>query len=700
MHNYSQLETLLEDYLDPVLSSRRTAEKPARGLLPLDAAEQEFVLHWVDVICKSNAEVAYQFTCFVPFALTLMGLDGARKWLLHCLDIYDREGLYPATAAFAAFEPYARHYRLSHITVTLPQVRGVLETMLRGLTGRTLKVEAGAQLFTDTETLYLPAAMNRYPSTSQNYRWYKIAAIHLWAQTWFGTFRRPTPDTPHLSEIIAQFPNPSDALQIFTHLETYRLNACIERELPGLAREMVDLAPPPQPDTTWLTLCQPLQAATATVHDTLQATRQLYARQLQCPAAFAYQGDMHLEAVELTSAHRQVREKTQLQVGLDEILTEMNDTRTLAEGAPRVGEMSVETEMATDDAAQLHLDGEALSVPSDVARLLNSLLQDFDAVPPEWLVAAGDADYDASARLAEPEPTATVPARDGYFYDEWDYRRSTYRRNWCTLRESVAHPRHDDFVPQTLTRYAHLVAQLRRHFAALRGEARTLKAQPRGDDIDLDAAVTACADWQMGMEMSERLYLQTRKAARDLAVVFMVDVSGSTKGWINEAERESLVLLCQALEILGDQYAIYGFSGMTRNRCEVYRVKTFAEPYNAEVQARISGLRPQDYTRMGVVIRHLTQILSQAEARTRLLITLSDGKPDDYDGYRGQYGIEDTRQALLETRHVGIHSFCITIDREANDYLPYMYGHANFAVVDTVAKLPLKIADIYRRVTT
>jgi nitric oxide reductase NorD protein len=104
---------------------------------------------------------------------------------------------------------------------------------------------------------------------------------------------------------------------------------------------------------------------------------------------------------------------------------------------------------------------------------------------------------------------------------------------------------------------------------------------------------------------------------------------------------------------------------------------------------------------MGVAIRHLTQLLNQVEARTKLLITLSDGKPDDYsDGYRGEYGIEDTRQALLEAKRSSIHPFCITIDREARDYLPHMYGAVNYIVIDDVAKLPVKIADIYRRITT
>jgi nitric oxide reductase NorD protein len=181
----------------------------------------------------------------------------------------------------------------------------------------------------------------------------------------------------------------------------------------------------------------------------------------------------------------------------------------------------------------------------------------------------------------------------------------------------------------------------------------------------------------------------------------MIDMSGSTKGWINDAEREALVLLCEALEALGDRYAIYGFSGVTRKRCELFRIKRFDEPYTPDVRARISGIRPQEYTRMGFAIRHLTALLNAVDARTKLLITLSDGKPDDYhDGYRGQYGIEDTRQALIEAKRSGVHSFCITIDKEARAYLPHMYGAAHYVIIDDVRKLPHKVPDIYRRLTS
>jgi len=240
---------------------------------------------------------------------------------------------------------------------------------------------------------------------------------------------------------------------------------------------------------------------------------------------------------------------------------------------------------------------------------------------------------------------------------------------------------------------------LNRTFEALRQDEKRLKKQNYGDDIDLDAFIDAYIDLKQGKEVDEKLFTKLNKIERNVAVMFMIDMSGSTSGWINKMEKESLVLLCESLEILGDTYAIYGFSGKTRNHCEVYKIKDFDERYDRSVKNRICNIQAMDYTRMGASIRHLTMLLNNVEAKTKLLITLSDGKPDDVDGYRGTYGIEDTKKALIEARFQGIHTYCITIDEEAMDYLPYMYGRTNFAVINQVDKLPVKVSDIYRKIT-
>jgi nitric oxide reductase NorD protein len=288
-----------------------------------------------------------------------------------------------------------------------------------------------------------------------------------------------------------------------------------------------------------------------------------------------------------------------------------------------------------------------------------------------------------------------------YAYDEWDHERRDYRKRWCTLREIDVEPGDPAFCEEVRVRYARHIAQLRRVFECVREAPRTLRRQPDGDSIDFDALIEGVVDVRCGAEMPALLFTQRHHVERDLAALFLIDMSGSTRGWVNDAEREALVMLCEALDVLGDRCAIYGFSGLTRERCEIFRVKRFGEPFGAAVCARIAGMKPQDYTRMGAAIRHGTMRLSAIEARTRLLVTLSDGKPDDYsDNYRGAYGIEDTRRALLEAHRAGVKPYCVTLDREARDYLPHLYGPASWSLVDDVTRLPFRLAEIYRRLTT
>jgi nitric oxide reductase NorD protein len=148
------------------------------------------------------------------------------------------------------------------------------------------------------------------------------------------------------------------------------------------------------------------------------------------------------------------------------------------------------------------------------------------------------------------------------------------------------------------------------------------------------------------------------------------------------------------------RYAIYGFSSQGHRHCQSFHVKDFNERYGEGVRNRIQGILAQNYTRLGAAIRYLGLRLGKVEAQTHLLITLTDGRPDDIDGYRGRYGIEDTRKALMEIRGLVIHSYCITIDTVAREYLSHMYGPSAFTIIDQVDKLPRRISGIYRKLTT
>ena len=176
-------------------------------------------------------------------------------------------------------------------------------------------------------------------------------------------------------------------------------------------------------------------------------------------------------------------------------------------------------------------------------------------------------------------------------------------------------------------------------------------------------------------------------------------MSNSTEGWVGLAIKEALVLLGEALEAVGDSFGMYGFSGMRRSRSELYHVKHPDEAYGPFVQQRIAAIMPREYTRMGPPIRHLTRKLMASPSKVRLLVVISDGKPEDYDDYKGQYAIEDTRKALLEAKGCGVNPFCITIDKAAHEYLAHMFGRGNYIFVNDVKRLPQKMADMYRLLT-
>lgn len=688
----ADIEERFEELVGAVLSSRRTATGLSQELARQTRAVQEFTLHWVAITARSSPELAYQFATVAPGAIDALGVAGAESWLIAAMDVYDREGLYRAAASLKDLPGYIRQRTEQAGAVAYAEVAHLLEHFLAGLSGRTMKLEPDDVAWTDTNTVYLPRRVARFATREENFRVYKVAAALLWAQARYGTF----------SLAPERYPGTGDRLALLDMLESMRLAARFARELPGLHHDLQRLRQPPI-EARFEQAAGRLRPASAGVAESLLALHEL-PTDARAPD-WAFLGKLDPQRAIGARAERIARDRQALQSALARLHAEMRAARGAAAavaGAPRLRVVVREARDGQQFEISIEIDGRTMAPPPDVTALVESILQDLGEVPEEYLVAAGEGAYrtESAAELPELVPGGEAPA-EGLLYDEWDYRRRHYRKDWCVLAERDVQPGDPRFVPATLIRYRAEAWHLRRSFEALRGEDRRLRGEPWGDEVDLDAAVRAFIEMRSGAELPERLFVRHDRNLRDVAVMFVVDMSGSTKGWINDCEREALVLLAEALEVLGDRYAIYGFSGITRKRCEVYRVKRFGERYGGEVQQRIAGIQPLDYTRMGVALRHLTGILAAQEARTRLMITLSDGKPDDFsDGYRGEYGIEDTRQALLEAKRAGIHSFCITIDREARDYLPRMYGAAHYAVIEDVARLPLKVAEVYRRLTS
>jgi hypothetical protein len=316
----------------------------------------------------------------------------------------------------------------------------------------------------------------------------------------------------------------------------------------------------------------------------------------------------------------------------------------------------------------------------------------------------------------------------GFDYDEWDYQIRDYRSRWCHLEEIVLGGDAGEFFHQALERYADLLPEVRRQFQRIRPE-RYLKIRglEDGEDFDLNAAVNARVELRARRNPSPRLYVARRREERDVATLFLLDMSASTDEAlvppapppadedgdsvpapraarprrIIDVTKEALVIMAEALEELGDRYAIYGFSGQGRANVEFYRVKHFNEGLSAGARGRIGGIEPRRSTRMGTALRHAITRMVNLPARSRHILLLSDGFPQDFDygsdRRSNTYAIQDTMMALQECQTAGITPFCITVDKTGHDYLRQMCETSRYLVIEDVASLPSELPKIYER---
>jgi nitric oxide reductase NorD protein len=300
-------------------------------------------------------------------------------------------------------------------------------------------------------------------------------------------------------------------------------------------------------------------------------------------------------------------------------------------------------------------------------------------------------------RTAEEEARA---APGGVRYREWDEYANRYRPDEVTVRAGVARETDDRWAVDTLRTHAPLVRQIRGRFAPLRAHRARLRAQRSGDELDLDACVAALVEMRRGRVPDDRLYQLSKPARRTLAIMLLVDVSGSTTALLADGrtvldvERMTLLLASEALDELGDPYAVMAFSSSGRHDVTVDAIKTFAEHDQALVRRRISALSSARNTRLGAALRHATTLLNAQPAERRLLLLLSDGQPNDVGGYQGSYAVGDSRRAVLEARASGVHAFCLTVDREEQEYLPLLFGTNGYRILREPSQLPAVLLQV------
>ncbi len=303
-------------------------------------------------------------------------------------------------------------------------------------------------------------------------------------------------------------------------------------------------------------------------------------------------------------------------------------------------------------------------------------------------------------------PSASVddlPLDAGEALPEWDWKAQRLRPDYCRATLLVARPG-DPFQPTPALRVT--ARRVRRRLEALRAAPHWQRRCTDGDDLDLDGWVHNAAEACAGPRSCDPpIYARRARIERSLATLLLADLSLSTDAYVNDdvrvidVIRDALFVFGEALDGTGDAFAMLGFSSVRRSHVRMQLLKDFEEAWTPATQTRVGAIKPGYYTRMGAALRWAAKRLAQRPERQRLLLILTDGKPNDIDVYEGRWGIEDTRHAVHEARAAGVLPFCLSIDEEAHDYLPHLFGRQGWAHVRRPAQLPSRLAAVYGRLT-
>lgn len=312
--------------------------------------------------------------------------------------------------------------------------------------------------------------------------------------------------------------------------------------------------------------------------------------------------------------------------------------------------------------------------------------------------------YSAELRLGVdlPDVERIEDGEQGIAYDEWDGRRRRYLKDWCQVYPSPVRAADPGWASPLLHHNRRLIDRLAREVEARHSRLRPARRQLDGSDVDIDALVDAQATLRAGHSPSRRLYIRRRRPVPELAVTVLLDLSLSADSWVCnrrvlDVTREATLVLGEVAARVGQPLQVLAFASHTRNKVRVWGVCDWHEPW-ATGRARLGALRPQGYTRIGPALRHATAGLAEVDARQRLLILLTDGKPNDYDRYEGRHGVADVRRAIREAQDRGVHTHALAVDAVARDYLPQMLGPGAWSILPHPDALPAALSRAYARV--
>jgi nitric oxide reductase NorD protein len=700
------------------------------------------VLSIVQALAEAHPLAAIECFRAAPRALQTASLRQFAHWAERGVEL--TKGNQRRVQAYFGLESRGSQESLREADGGLPldSVSNMLRLYVEALTGKELKIATVHEIPTETTigdgtTIFLPTVVAQFEDSDDNFRLYKVLAAHGAGQIEFGTYERSTDElraaflaieerfrSKRVSErktrpamprdlgygsLFALFPDPVLARRLFATIENGRIDSRLRLKYRGIRRDLdfvrdrlFHSRPPAESlplDEAPFEILLRVALGAAVGADTQRLFGVL------------------VDAVEgLFARHVFGRE-----AGLSDSFLATADAYELFTSALVQGDLEAQTgespqeEETEGDAAPSKPDPDAPrrsqdrkdAMPSgQVAhwsqRTETDLSDELDSL-------ATQTNADASEQELEPGDIAVD-------YDEWDRELGDYRAGWCRVIERRGSRGTRSFVDLVRSRYSGAISSIRYQFQLMRPEnLRRIRGELDGEEFDLQAVIDHAIDRRATGKSTDRLYIRTLRRQRDVAVAFLLDMSSSTARSISrypnqpyshpgrriiDIEKEGLVLMSEALEAVGDLYAMHGFSSEGRRNVKFLVFKEFNEAYSADVEKRLGGISYLNNTRLGAAIRHSAAKLAAQEQRTKLLVVLSDGRPYDHDYGDSRYAREDTKMALRQAQRAGITPFCITIDRESEDQLKDLYGEVGYTIIDDVLSLPERMPAIYRRLTT
>jgi nitric oxide reductase NorD protein len=305
-------------------------------------------------------------------------------------------------------------------------------------------------------------------------------------------------------------------------------------------------------------------------------------------------------------------------------------------------------------------------------------------------------DLDISARDVE-----DYPLGKGFLRDEWDYKKASYLKKYVKIRPQVAINVEPVALPKRLQK---MMRKIQSELDLMELDRIKIDNLPYGDEINFDAWIEYRGH-QNKSNHPQRFFQSFEKKTREMSTLLLADISLSTEAGVTQDIRvvdmikDSLMVFSESLNRLEDSFGIYAFSSINNKKVNFHIIKNFKEKYSDLVRGRIDVIKPGYYTRLGAAVRESVRVLEKQKSPNKLLLILSDGKPNDTDRYDGRYGIEDTKKAIEEAKQKGIVPYCITIDVEAREYLPYLFGRNSYAVIRDAKRLPKVLTEIYMNLT-